>query len=103
VLKARHDPNKRLWITEIGWSSEPPDPAHDAFAKGPAGQAAQLKGAFELLRSKAAKWKLQRIYWFSVDDQPGICNFCGGSGLFGPGFVPKKSWYAFVKFAGGTP
>lgn len=103
VLKARHDPNKKLWITEIGWSSEPPDPAHDAFAKGPAGQATQLKGAFNLLRSKAAKWKLQRIYWFSVDDQPGICNFCGGSGLFGPGFVPKKSWFAYVKFAGGTP
>lgn len=103
VLKARHDPNKKLWITELGWSSEPPDPAHDAFAKGPAGQARQLKGAFSLLRRKAAKWKLQRIYWFSVDDQPGICNFCGGSGLFGPGFVPKKSWFAYVKFAGGTP
>jgi hypothetical protein len=103
VLKARHDPNKKLWITEIGWSSEPPDPVHDAFAKGPAGQATQLKGAFNLFKHKAAKWKLQRIYWFSVDDQPGICNFCGGSGLFGPGFVPKKSWFAYVKFAGGTP
>ncbi|HEX4463248.1 MAG TPA: hypothetical protein VH042_01250 [Solirubrobacterales bacterium] len=103
VLKARHDPNKKLWITEIGWSSEPPDPAHDAFAKGPSGQATQLKGAFNLLRSKVAKWKLQRIYWFSVDDAPGICNFCGGSGLFGPGFVPKKSWFEYVKFAGGTP
>jgi polysaccharide biosynthesis protein PslG len=103
VLKAWHDPNKKLWITEIGWSSEPPDPAHDAFAKGPSGQATQLKGAFNLLRSKVAKWKLQRIYWFSVDDAPGICNFCGGSGLFGPGFVPKKSWFAYVKFAGGTP
>jgi hypothetical protein len=103
VLKARHDPNKKLWITEIGWSSEPPDPAHDAFAKGPAGQAQQLKGAFRLFKAKAVKWKLQRIYWFSVDDQPGICNFCGGSGLFASGFVPKKSWFAYVKFAGGTP
>jgi hypothetical protein len=103
VLKARHDPNKKLWITEIGWSSEPPDPAHDAFAKGPAGQATQLKGAFNLFKAKAAQWKLQRIYWFSVDDQPGSCNFCGGSGLFGSGFVPKKSWFAYVKFAGGTP
>ncbi|MFP5387848.1 MAG: hypothetical protein ACLGG5_00915, partial [Thermoleophilia bacterium] len=102
VLKARHDPNKKIWITEIGWSSEPKS-AGDSFAKGPAGQATQLKGAFSLLKSKAARWKLQRIYWFSVDDAPGICNFCGGSGLFGPGFVPKKSWFAYVKFAGGTP
>jgi hypothetical protein len=102
VLKANHDSGKKLWITEIGWSSEPKS-AGDSFAKGPVGQATQLKGAFNLFRSKAARWKLQRIYWFSVDDQPGICNFCGGSGLFAPGFVPKKSWYAYVKFAGGTP
>ncbi len=103
VLKANHDAGKKLWITEIGWSSEHPDPAHDAFAKGPAGQATQLKGAFNLFRHKAAKWKLQRVYWFSVDDQADSCNFCGGSGLFGEGFVPKKSWYAYVKFAGGHP
>lgn len=102
VLKANHDPGKKLWITEIGWSSEPKS-AGDSFAKGPAGQATQLKGAFNLFKAKAAKWKLQRIYWFSVDDQPGSCNFCGGSGLFGSGFVPKKSWFAYVKFAGGTP
>jgi hypothetical protein len=103
ALVANHDAGKKLWITEIGWSSEPPDPAHDAFAKGPVGQATQLKGAFNLFKREQAKWKLQRIYWFSVDDQPNICNFCGGSGLFGPGFVPKKSWFAYVKFAGGTP
>ncbi len=102
VLKANHDPGKKLWITEIGWSSEPKS-AGDSFAKGPAGQATQLKGAFKLFESKAAKWKLQRIYWFSVDDQPGSCNFCGGSGLFGSGFLPKKSWFEYVKFAGGTP
>jgi hypothetical protein len=102
VLKANHDGGKKLWITEIGWSSEPKS-ANDSFAKGPAGQVTQLKGAFNLFKAKAAKWKLQRIYWFSVDDQPGICNFCGGSGLFADGFLPKKSWFAYVKFAGGTP
>ena len=75
----------------------------NAFAKGPAGQATQLKGAFSLLERNQVKWKLQRVYWFSVDDAPGACNFCDGSGLFGHGFVPKKSWFAYVKFAGGTP
>lgn len=100
VLKANHDAGKKLWITEIGWSSEPPSRG-DSFAKGPKGQVTQLKGAFKLFKAKAKKWKLQRIYWFSIDDQPGLCNFCGGSGLFGEGFVPKKSWFAYVKFAGG--
>jgi hypothetical protein len=103
VLVANKDGAKGLWITELGWSSQPPDPLHNIFAKGPAGQATQLKGAFSLLVAKQLQWKLQRVYWFSVDDQAGICNFCNGSGLFGPGFVPKKAWYSYVKFAGGTP
>lgn len=102
VLTENHDAGKSLWITEIGWSSEPTSRS-DSFAKGPQGQVAQLKGAFKLFKQKAAKWKLKRIYWFSVDDQPGACNFCGGSGLFESGFVPKKSWFAYVQFAGGRP
>jgi hypothetical protein len=103
VLVANKDAAKGLWITELGWSSQPPDPVRNIFAKGLAGQAAQLKGAFSLLVAKQAKWKLQRVYWFSVDDQDGICNFCNGTGLFAQGFVPKKAWFAYVKFAGGTP
>jgi polysaccharide biosynthesis protein PslG len=105
VLIANGDARKGLWITELGWSSQPPpaNPLENIFAKGTAGQTAQLKGAFRLLSRNQARWKLRRIYWFSVDDQPGTCNFCDGSGLFGPGFVPKKSWFAYVKFAGGTP
>jgi len=100
VLKDNHDAGKGLWITEIGWSSQP-RAGHDAFAKGPQGQVTQLNGAFKLFKAKQASWKLQRIYWFSVDDQPGSCNFCDGTGLFGEGFVPKKSWFAYVRFAGG--
>jgi Glycosyl hydrolase catalytic core len=105
VQKANGDAGKGLWITELGWSSQPPpaNPFANIFAKGVNGQVSQLKGAFSLLSAKQAKWKLQRVYWFSVDDQPGTCNFCDGSGLFAHGFVPKKSWFAYVKFAGGTP
>jgi Glycosyl hydrolase catalytic core len=105
VLKDNKDSAKGLWITELGWSSQPPpaNPLENIFAKGPNGQAAQLKGAFSLLERNQVKWKLQRVFWFSVDDQPSTCNFCDGSGLFASGFVPKKSWYEYVKFAGGTP
>jgi len=102
VLTRNHDAGKRLWITEIGWSSER-ESKSDSFAKGPRGQVTQLNGAFNVFKRKAAAWKLKRIYWFSVDDQPNACNFCGGSGLFGPGFVPKKSWFAYVRFSGGRP
>jgi hypothetical protein len=101
VLKANHDAGKSLWITELGWSSDPPA-RNDSFAKGRQGQVKQLKGAFSLLGSHQAKWHLKGVYWFSIEDgAPSACNFCGGAGLFGAGFIPKPSWSAFVKFAGG--
>jgi polysaccharide biosynthesis protein PslG len=101
VLRANRDAGKGLWITELGWSSEPPNRG-DSFAKGINGQATQLKHAFTLLKDNQRKWRIQHVYWFSVDDLTGACNFCGGSGLFGPGFTPKPAWRAYVKFAGGT-
>lgn len=100
VLRAHGDARKGLWITELGWSSQKPS-KHNSFAKGRGGQAAQLKGAFGLLKRNQARWKVKRVYWFSVDDQVGTCNFCDGSGLFGEGFTPKPAWKAFVRFAGG--
>jgi hypothetical protein len=104
VLTANGDGGKGLWITELGWSSGPPkSDGSNSFAKGPAGQARELKASFRLLKAKQRAWKIQRLYWFSVDDAEGVCNFCDGSGLFGPGFTPKKSWFEFVKFAGGRP
>ena len=101
VMKENHDAGKGLWITELGWSSGQPT-SNNHFAKGRAGQATQLKGAFRLLTKNQRKWRIQRVFWFSIDDQKGVCNFCDGSGLFGEGFKPKPAWYAYVKFAGGT-
>jgi hypothetical protein len=67
------------------------------------GQAPNSKAPSRCCSAIRSKWRLQRVYWFSVDDRRGSCNFCGGTGLFGEGFVPKKSWFAYVKFAGGNP
>ena len=100
VLAAHRDAQKGLWITELGWSSQPPTRTN-LFAKGVAGQVAQLKGAFRVLSGGQRRWKIERVYWFSVDDQQGACNFCDGTGLFGKGFIPKPAWYAYVRFAGG--
>jgi len=102
ALKANRDAGKGLWITELGWSSQRPT-RNNSFAKGRGGQAAQLRGAFRLLRNKQRRWHVQRVYWFSVSDLKGSCNFCDGSGLFGEGFVPKPAWNAYVGFAGGRP
>jgi hypothetical protein len=102
VLAANGDGGKGLWVTEISWSSGKRTAAN-LFGKGPAGQARELQKAFTILRSKQVQWKLKSLFWFSVDDVSGACNFCDGSGLFGKNFAPKASWFAYVKFAGGTP
>jgi hypothetical protein len=100
LLRRRGAGNKGLWLTELGWSAE--SPSHgDAFAKGVRGQATQLTGAFRLLRNNAARWRLRQVFWFSVDDLPNACNFCGGSGLFRNGFRPRPAWRDYVRFAGG--
>ena len=103
VMTRAGDGAKGLWITELGWSSEPPQGPSNVFAVGTAGQARELKGAFTLLKADQAKFRLQHVYWFSVDDAAETCNFCNGSGLFKKGFIPKKSWTEFTKFTGGTP
>jgi hypothetical protein len=102
VLTASNDAAKPLWITELGWSSGPKR-SNDAFAKGPSGQVAELRGAFQLLTANAAKWRIKRLYWFSAEDAKGYCNFCDGTGLFTEAFTPKRSWSEYAKFAGGTP
>ncbi|HET7417600.1 MAG TPA: hypothetical protein VFJ61_08255 [Solirubrobacterales bacterium] len=102
VMQANGDPAKGMLLTELGWSSGP-KAGNNLFAKGPAGQAKELRTSFSLLKKNQAKWRVLSVDWFSVDDLEGACNFCGHSGLFGPGFVPKPSWFSYVKFAGGTP
>ena len=55
VLKANHDAGKGLWFTELGWSSQPPQPSN-SFAKGRTGQARELRGAFRLFVARQRQW-----------------------------------------------
>ena len=103
VLIANHDAGKGLWMTELGWSSQHPTREQLLRQGQAAARRAQLKGAFRLLTASRRSGRSPRVYWFSVDDASGACNFCDGSGLFGPDFIPKTSWYAFTHFAGGRP
>ena len=97
VLKRNHDARKAMFITEMGWSSEPRQ-RNNSFAKGLRGQARELKGAFRLLAANQRRWHLQGVYWFSISDYAGLCNFCGGAGLFHDD-TPKPAWNAYMHFA----
>jgi hypothetical protein len=92
--------DKSLWITEFGWGS---NRGESSFEKGPRGQVEQMRGALRLLTENRLAWRLQRIYWFSLDDKAGACNFCDSSGLFTQDFRPKPAWYEWVSFTGGDP
>jgi hypothetical protein len=55
-----------LWITEMGWATGgPPFP----FVVGEDVQADYLQETFEALLGCAARWNLQRVYWFGLRDQ----------------------------------
>ncbi len=81
-----------------------PNPAVDLFAKGVSrpgqGTEGRLLAAFAPCRRNGS---CSASTGSRSTTQPGACNFCGGSGLFAEGFEPKKAWYEYVKFAGGTP
>ena len=82
---------------------KPPEPVEQLFAKGPAGQARAAEGRLHAAEQQpGANGSCSGSTGSRSTTSRGACNFCDGSGLFGQGFVPKQSWYAYVKFAGGT-
>jgi hypothetical protein len=101
VMRRHGDGRTGLWITEMGWGSAPSGP----FQVGRRGQARELTRAFTTLRKGRRAWRLKRVYWFSLTDDPSpdACNFCGSSGLFTAAFEPKPAWGRFAAFAGGRP
>jgi hypothetical protein len=94
------DTEASLWVTEIGWASSGPA---DPLNRGPEGQAERLTEAFDFLLAKRAAWNVKSLIWYSWRDAsgPGLCSWCGGSGLFTEAFEAKPSWHAFVSYTGG--
>jgi hypothetical protein len=100
VMAQHKDRGTPLYITEVGWSSDP----GTILGQTITGQAQQLSRAFSLMSRLRNQWKLQRVYWFSLSDAgPGLCPFCASDGLFTRDFEPKPAWNAYALQAGGTP
>lgn len=96
---------KRLWISEVGWGSDPPV-ANRPLIKGIDGQRELLEKSFELLADRAGKWKLAGVLWYAWRD-PGYgyenCPFCSSAGLFKENGDPKPAWDSYVAITGGDP
>jgi hypothetical protein len=91
-----------IWVTELGWASG--GPTHP-FVRDPTGQAAELRGAYDLLVGCRARWNLERAYWFSLSDVPaaalGEADYWGmHTGLTDAAGQPKPALDAFREYLG---
>ncbi len=104
---------KRIWVSEIAWSSclqnghsYPARCRNNALARNEAGQRTHLARMYNLLINKAPSLRLRRVAWYSWRDPSpsrATCNFCYGSGLFRRDGTRKPAWRAYVNLAGGRP
>lgn len=103
VINENGDASKPLWITEMGWGSDPPD--RFGFNKGVEGQKQLLTQAYSLLLRDRATWHLDRVYWFEWRDPPPSaqvgCSFCSSAGLEQNDRQPKPAYDAFTSFTRG--
>ena len=85
--------NKRIWITEYGYQTNPPD---RLFGVTYARQAAYLTQAFAIARKNP---RIDMMLWFLIRDERSI----GGwqSGLETVGGKKKPSWTAFKSIPRG--
>ncbi|MGH3003198.1 MAG: glycosyl hydrolase [Gaiellaceae bacterium] len=84
--------NKRIWITEYGYQTNPPD---SLFGVSYAKQAAYLKQAFAIARKNP---RVDMMIWFLLRDEPNVSGW--QSGLETYGGKHKPSFAAFQHLLG---
>jgi Ca2+-binding RTX toxin-like protein len=105
VMKQYGDGGKQLWLTEVGWGSDPPD--QFGINKGLAGQNNMLSTSFNLVLSMRSDWNVQRVFWFYWRDPPthppGTCSFCSSAGLLYYSRSAKPAYNTFRNFTATPP
>lgn len=93
-----------LWVTELGWGSDPNVP--NQLAETPEKQAELLTDSFKVMYDDRDQWDLKGVVWFTWRDSSvlvGTCLWCQTAGLIDPDGDSKPSWLAFTDLSGGTP
>ncbi len=83
--------NKRIWITEYGYQTNPPDAL---FGVSWAKQATYLTQAFALARKNP---RIDMMLWFLLKDEPSVAGW--QSGLLTSSGKKKPAYNAFMKMA----
>jgi polysaccharide biosynthesis protein PslG len=92
------DPDKPIWITEVGWASAGRQPG---LIVGPTKQADYVKQTFDLAADARQRLHIAGVVWYSLSDTPGPL-WVGHCGLFTVDGTPKPAWDAFVDVAGAS-
>ena len=104
VMKENDDEETPLWVTEIGWGSNPPD--NFGINKGLQGQERMLRRSFQLILNNRSVWNVQRLFWFFWRDpathKPGTCSFCSSAGLLRHNRTAKPAYTTFRGFTAET-
>jgi hypothetical protein len=93
-----------IWITEMGWSSNPNGPSDQN--KTPEQQGELLEKAFTKLHDRRDELGLDGLVWFTWHDSTapiGACVWCQYSGLVDADRDTKPAWEAYARVTGGSP
>ncbi|MGH2992725.1 MAG: hypothetical protein ACRDL1_04235 [Solirubrobacterales bacterium] len=101
VQEAHRDAETPIWVTELGWGTS--DTGKGRLVATVEGQARMLDEAFRLLLGRRGEWNVARVLWYSWRDAPGICGWCGSSGLLEADGSARPAWASFAELSGGTP
>lgn len=93
-----------LWVTEIGWGSDPEVPTE--LSKTPEQQAELLTESLSILLEQRESLGLRGIVWYTwrdFDPELSECGWCPTAGLLDADLDSKPAWIAFTELSGGTP
>jgi hypothetical protein len=104
VMTEHSDGQTPLWVSEVGWGSNPPD--QFGINKGLEGQERLLRKSFQMILNNRRTWNVQRLFWFFWRDpathKPGTCSFCSSAGLLRYNRTPKPAYNTFRSFTAET-
>jgi hypothetical protein len=98
LMRRFADPDKPIWITEVGWAS---GGAPSGLTVSPARQAVNLAGTFERAADARDRLGIAGMVWYALSDTPGT-PWPAHCGLFTVDGTPKPSWREFAELAGGS-
>jgi hypothetical protein len=103
VMRSHGDKSSKVWITEFGYGSDPPN---GRLNRGPTGQANMLRKTYKLFLERRRRWNLRGLVWYEWRDpaqKNPDCSFCSSAGLLYPNFTPKPAFSAYKHFTGAGP